>query len=130
MIHSIYYGPPEEAEQHLKPFSDLGPMIHNVMTVPQTELAPPDHGSCTPNQRINIYTLALRQIDVSAFEDFLEHMIDLWNRYPDYDGRLLVERYGTGAVVAVPRDSTVYPWRDATALMFVLFPSCRMVPVR
>lgn len=87
------------------------------MTVPQTDLLPPDHGSCTPNQRINIYTIALKQITPSTFEGFYEHMVDLWTRYPDYDGRLLIERYAKGAVNAVPHDLTVYPWRDAVALM-------------
>lgn len=87
--------------------------MQNVATVLQPQAFPPDHGSCQPNQRINVYTIALRQVHPPTFEDFYYHMVDLWRQYPDYDGRLLVQRYSP----ACNGDSVAYPWRDAIAQM-------------
>lgn len=117
VIHAVYFGPRDEGEKYLEPFVKMGPLVRNIVTVPQTDLFPPDHGSCEPNQRINVYTLALKQIHTATFEAFYGNMVDLWQRFPDYDGRLLIERYPGGKVAAVPREETAYPWRDAVALM-------------
>ncbi|KEY70387.1 hypothetical protein S7711_09361 [Stachybotrys chartarum IBT 7711] len=113
VIHALYFGPAEEGTQQLKHFFDLQPIVQNVVTVLQTQAFPPDHGSCQPNQRINVYTIALRQVHPPTFEEFYYHMVDLWRRYPDYDGRLLVQRYSP----ASNGDSVAYPWRDAIAQM-------------
>jgi len=85
--------------------------------MPQSEMFPPDHGSCLPDQRINIYTMALKQFDPPTFDEFYPRMVDFWQQHPEYDGRLLIQRFPNDAVVAVPDAETVYPWRDAIANM-------------
>jgi fumiquinazoline A oxidase len=85
--------------------------------VPQTALFPADHGACLPNQRINLYTVALRRIDPPVFLSFFTTLVDLWERYPDYNGRLLIERYATDGASKVKAEETAYPWRDAKVHM-------------
>ncbi|KAK3324852.1 hypothetical protein B0H66DRAFT_471114 [Apodospora peruviana] len=115
VLHAVFFGPREEGEKYLEPFQKLGPIASNIAMVPQTALFPADHGACLPNQRINLYTVALKKIHPPSFESFYGHLVDMWHRYPDYEGRLLIERYGKDGTTAVPSDSTAYPWRDAIA---------------
>ena len=85
--------------------------------VPQSQMFPPDHGSCTPNQHINVYTLALKQIDPPTFDSFYTRIMEMWQKYPDYQGRLLIERFPNDAVKAVPDAETAFAWRDAIVFM-------------
>ena len=71
-----------------------------------------DNGACTPNQHINIYTVGLKQMHVPTFEAVFSNMTDFWYEYPDYQGRLLLQRYSNEAVQAVPAHSTAYGQRD------------------
>lgn len=117
VLHAVYFGPREDGEAYLEPFKDLGPLVSNIAMIPQNTMFPSDHGTCVPNQRINLYTLALKQFDPPTFDSFYARLTDFWREYPDYQGRLLIQRFSNDAVAAVPDAETAYPWRDAIAHM-------------
>lgn len=119
VLHAVYFGPQAEGEKLLEPFWSLSPIISNVVNIPQTAMFPADHGACTTNQRINLYTVALKKIDTPTFVSFYADLVDLWHRYPDYEGRLLIERFAKDGPASVPLDSTAYPWREAIVHMYV-----------
>lgn len=76
-----------------------------------------NNGACVPNQHINIYTVALKQIHVPTFESFFAKLDDFWRAFPDYQGRLLLQKYGTDAVVDVPDEESAYAHREVTTFM-------------
>ncbi|KAK9772990.1 putative FAD-binding PCMH-type domain-containing protein [Seiridium cardinale] len=117
VVHAVYFGPQTDGEKLLQPFRDLGPLVSNIGMVQQNEMFPADHGACVPNQRINLYTVAFRQTDPPSLESYYAHLVDMWQSWPDYDGRLLIMRYATDTALTVPDSDTAYPWRDAIAHM-------------
>jgi fumiquinazoline A oxidase len=99
----------------LEPFKKLGPTNITVQSGPQSLLFPPILGSCTPNQHINIYSVALTHTDPNTFDSVFQEMDNFWQQHSDYQGRLLIQRFPNDAVVAVPDNETAYPWRNAVA---------------
>ena len=76
-----------------------------------------DNGACTPNQHINIYTLGLKVIDPKTFESFFASLNDFWVANPDFQGRLLLQRFPNQAVQAIPDAETAYGHRDVKTYM-------------
>lgn len=115
VMHAVYFGPQDEGEGYLGVFSRINHLATSVRMVPQSALFPADHGACQPNQRINLYTTALMQIEPKVFGNLFESLVEMWHRYPDYEGRLLIERYATNGAMQKPIEATAYPWRRAVA---------------
>ncbi len=76
-----------------------------------------DNGACVPNQHINIYTVGLKQIHPPVFESFFANLTDFWVANPDFQGRLLLQRYPNQALQAVPDAETAYAYRDIKTYM-------------
>ena len=127
-LNAVYFGPQEEGEPYLAPFKALGPVRSNISMVPGNEIMDAaffnffgnDNGACLPNQHINIYTIALRQIDSEKLELFFTNLTNFWIANPNFQGRLLLQRYSNQAVQAVPDDETAYAFRDTKTYMWVL----------
>ncbi|KAK3995182.1 hypothetical protein QBC44DRAFT_320654 [Cladorrhinum sp. PSN332] len=124
-VNAVYYGALDEALPHLKPFDTLNPVMRNISSVPAQGIMDAaffnffgnDNGACTPNQHINIFTVALKKFDAQTFEGVFEKMNKFWRAYPDYQGRLLMQRYSTEGPMRVPDESTAYPNRDVKTYM-------------
>lgn len=83
---------------------------------PQNLLFPNIFGSCTPNQHINIYTVAITETDPATLETVFDDFQTMWTTYSGYQGRLLIQRFPNDAVVgSVSENATAFPWRDAVA---------------
>ncbi|EAU36707.1 predicted protein [Aspergillus terreus NIH2624] len=124
-VNAVFFGPLEEALPHLQPFESLQPEMKNVSSIPAEQMMDAaffsffgmDNGACTPNQHINIYTVALRQIHAPTFQSFYSKLVDFWNANPTYQGRLLIQRYSNEGPMAVPDDATAYAYRDVKTYM-------------
>jgi hypothetical protein len=124
-VNVIYYGPQGEGEKFTQPFKDLQPTMFNVSMVSADNIMDAaffnsfgqDNGACTPNQHINIYTMALKQIHIPTFESFFLELVDFWKKYPDFQGRFLLQRYANNGPRAVPDTATAYGYRDAQLVM-------------
>lgn len=124
-INIIFYGPQEEGEPFTKPFKDLQPVMSNISMVPADNIMEAaffnsfgqDNGACTPNQHINIYTMALKEIHTPTFEDFFLKLVDFWKANPGFQGRFLMQRYASDGPRAVPDSETAFGYRDAQLFM-------------
>ncbi|KAL8992184.1 MAG: hypothetical protein Q9169_007296 [Polycauliona sp. 2 TL-2023] len=124
-VNAIYYGPREEGEVYLKAFKDLQPTKSNISMVPAHDIMDAayfrsfgqDNGACTPNQHINIYSMALKRIHTPTFESFFARLVDFWKAYPGFQGRWLLQRYATQGPRAVSDSETAYGLRDAQLYM-------------
>ncbi|KAK3683408.1 hypothetical protein B0T22DRAFT_519299 [Podospora appendiculata] len=86
-----------------------------IAMTPQKDLYPPIQGSCDPNQHINLYSLAVAKLDPAALQAAYGDMVNMWQSYPGYQGRMLIQRFPNDAVAKAPWYETAYPWRDAIA---------------
>lgn len=124
-VNAVFYGALEEAEPFLEPFKSLKPDMSNISSVPAEGIMDAaffnsfgqDNGACTPNQHINIYTVALKRIHPPTLEAFFSKLVNFWHANPDYQGRLLMQRYSTDGPMAVRDEATAYAYRDAKAYM-------------
>ena len=121
-VNAVFYGPMEQALLHLQPIIDIGPAVQNISMVPwNRELDAAffnvQNGACIRRSRVNIYSLGIRETDVATWESHFNDLAGFYVRYPEYQGRLLVQRYSNQAALAVPDDRTAYAYRDATIQM-------------
>lgn len=124
-VNAIYFGPQKEGEPFVEPFKRLGPTMSNISMVPGDGYMDAaffrffggDNGACTPNQHINIYTIALKQTHAPTFESFFGNLTKFWEDNPDYQGRLLMQRYPNDGPSMVPDDATAFPYRDVKTFM-------------
>lgn len=124
-VNAIYYGDLGEARPFLEPFQSLKPERSNISSVPAEEIMDAaffnffgmDNGACTPNQHVNIYTVSLKRFDAQTFEAFFSKLVDFWHANPNYQGRLLMQRYSNEGPMAVDDDATAYAYRDVKTFM-------------
>ncbi|PYH98414.1 FAD binding domain protein [Aspergillus ellipticus CBS 707.79] len=120
LVNAIYYGPEAHAQELLGPFTTLASLATRTVTVPWNALlnttffglAAQEGGACTKNQGVNIYSIGLNRTEVPAFETYMEQLLQFYRQHPTYDGRFLVQRYPTQAVLATPDGETAYPHRE------------------
>lgn len=121
-VNAVFYGALAAAQPFLNPFKSMNPERSNISTVLAVDIMDAaffnffgqDNGACTPNQHINIYTVALKSIHPPTFEAFFSRMVQFWHANPDYQGRLLMQRYSTDGPKAIADDATAYAHRDVT----------------
>ncbi|KAL3461912.1 hypothetical protein BJX64DRAFT_299902 [Aspergillus heterothallicus] len=124
-VNAIYYGPQSDGEPLVQPFIDLNPTMSNISTVTSRQLMDAaffsffggNNGACIPNQHINIYTVGLKQIHTRTFESFFNDLDGFWREYPDYQGRLLLQRYANDAVIDIPDEDSAYGQRQVRTFM-------------
>ncbi|KAK9860742.1 hypothetical protein MYU51_005963 [Penicillium brevicompactum] len=115
VLNAIYFGPREEGESYLEQFRKLGPLRDMVQMVPQNTLFPPVLGSCTPGQKVNIQSVAVKRTDPETLDSVFADMNQFWHEHTGYQGRLLIPRFANDATAGVKDNETSYPWRDAIA---------------
>jgi hypothetical protein len=124
-VNAIYYGSKDEGENFVKPLQDLAPVMANVSMVPAWDIIDAaffrsfgqDNGACTPNQHINIYSVALKQIDTPTFSSFYAKLVEFWTAHPTFQGRWLLQRYATNGPLATPDEDSAYAFRHAKMFM-------------
>ncbi|KAL4926725.1 FAD-binding oxidoreductase [Aspergillus undulatus] len=96
-VNAVFFGSLEEALPYLQPFESLQPQM---MDAAFFNFFGMDNGACTPNQHINIYTVALKQFHAPTFLSFYSRL-----------------RYSNEGPMAVPDDATAYAFRDVKTYM-------------
>ncbi|KAJ9148278.1 FAD binding domain family protein [Pleurostoma richardsiae] len=119
-VNAAYFGPQAEALPHLQPLIDLGPVMSNISTVPLNEELGAQffgisagNGACDTGNIVNVYGLALKHTDASAWETHFNDLTSFFHEYPEYEGRVLIQRFPNQAAVAVADSATAYPHREA-----------------
>jgi len=118
IVNANYFGPQEEGLSYLQPFIDLKPVIQSVKMVNWTGVFADayfglDTTGCVKGQYVNAYTEALKQTDVDTLESFFADLSDFSaTNFPSIRASLVIHRFPTQAVLAVPDNDTVYPYRD------------------
>ncbi|KAI4236998.1 MAG: hypothetical protein LQ349_002185 [Xanthoria aureola] len=118
ILDVTYPGSKDKFLQLVKPFTDLKPAYTEVQTLPWNRLLRQvgfqlNDLVCIKEQQHSLYSVGTRNLSspdyISAFAKYDRLFAD----YPDTRfSTLELEVFPTQAVVAVPRDSTAYPWRD------------------
>lgn len=126
-VNTIFYGPEAEGLEIVKPFVDLQPAMANATMVPAYDIIDAaffrsfgqDNGACTPNQHINIYSVALKEIHTPTFQNFFNDIVEFWIANPGFQGRWLMQRYATNAALETKDEDSAYGLRHTKMFMYV-----------
>lgn len=105
----------------LQPFYDLDPFFSAESVVSwakvyDTALLGSDAMNCLPGLVHSPYGSVMKNISVPTMIRSFERMAKFYTDYPA--GRMTsatYQRAGNEATLAIPEESTAYPWRDAEA---------------
>lgn len=124
-VNAIFYGPLKEGKKHVEAFEKMSPIMTNVSMVPAWDIIDAaffrsfgqDNGACKPNQHINIYSVALKQMHRPTFESFFAELVEFWKANPAFQGRWLMQRYSTDGARKVADVDSAYGYRHAKMFM-------------
>ncbi|EHK44434.1 hypothetical protein TRIATDRAFT_36827 [Trichoderma atroviride IMI 206040] len=121
-VNVIYFGTVDEAMPHLEPLIAMNPTNKNISMVPWNEEISQAYfgvagNACTANNRVNIYHAALKQTHVPTWESYFANLTQFYLDYPAYAGRVVIQKYSSEAVAAVPDSQTAYPLRDTKTMV-------------
>jgi hypothetical protein len=119
-----YIGALADAQPHIDKALALGPVSTTVIddTVPVMNDAL-SGGACTNGRHQRIHTIGLNRTDVDTFEDVFAEMDVFYKANPEYNGRVIFQRYSNEVALQTPVSATSYPWRDIkTYLLVTLLP--------
>ncbi|KAL9005330.1 MAG: hypothetical protein Q9188_001894 [Gyalolechia gomerana] len=120
-----YPGPKDKFLELVKPFSDLKPAYTEFQTVPWNRLLRQlgfqlNDLVCIKEMQHSMYSVATKNLSSPDYIAAFAAYDKLYADYPDTRGSTLeIEFFPTQAVVAVPLDSTAYPWRDVEAQVMI-----------
>ncbi|KAH7312657.1 hypothetical protein B0I35DRAFT_356287 [Stachybotrys elegans] len=123
----LFFGPRDEGMALLEPIYALNPFFtaESVVSwsrVYQTALLGSDGLNCLPGLVHTPYGSVMKNISVPSMIRSFDKMAKFYQDYPA--GRMTsatYQRAGNEATLAIPEESTAYPWRDASAYQYVLF---------
>lgn len=123
-MNANYFGPQDEGLSYLSPFIALNPVQSSIAMVPWTEVISTsyfgfDSRACAPGQHVNVYSMGLKQTEVSTFETFLANLLDFSNQQQDIHAVFVIHRWPTQAVLEVPDRETAYPHRQLKMHVYV-----------
>ena len=119
----MYIGPKEEGLKVLAPVLALNPSASNIQTVPWNQLVTIAAGGadaliCPKNESHNTYWTTLRNLSGSTFQESFDKLNTFYKTYPSGRATTInLETFPNQATLAVPDDSSAYPWRDALGHM-------------
>lgn len=121
-VNVIYFGTVDEAMPYLEPLIAMNPTNTNISMVPWNEEISQAYfgvagNACTANNRVNIYHAALKQTHVPTWESYFANLTQFYLDYPAYAGRVVIQKYSSEAVAAVPDSQTAYPLRDTKTMV-------------
>ncbi|KAI1744616.1 Glucooligosaccharide oxidase [Xylaria scruposa] len=114
-----YIGPEKKGRELMAPVLALNPIVQNITIVPWNQIIRvqgfgTDASLCIPNKNLLSYTLNVEQLSVPSFEQSYQDFSEFFAKYPGgRNSSALFETFPNTAVVALPVDSTSYPWRSA-----------------
>lgn len=117
----MYAGPSVEGEKLLQPFIDLKPTAQRISTVPwnrylATALFESEPFFCAKGDVHSIYSAGVKNFDVETHISAFNELAQFYSTTPAArESSILIEFFANQAVVAVPSESTAYPWRDIQA---------------
>ncbi|KAL8940821.1 MAG: hypothetical protein Q9216_002610 [Gyalolechia sp. 2 TL-2023] len=120
-----YPGPKDKFLELVKPFSDLNPAYTEFQTIPWNRLLRQlgfqlNDLVCIKEQQHSMYSVATKNLSAPDYIAAFAGYDKLYADYPDTRGSTLeIEIFPTQAVLAVPLDSTAYPWRDVEAQVMI-----------
>ncbi|KAL9595232.1 MAG: hypothetical protein Q9219_006566 [cf. Caloplaca sp. 3 TL-2023] len=120
-----YPGPKESFLKLIKPFTDLKPAYTELQTVPWNRLLRQlgfqlNDLVCIKQQQHSMYSVATKNLSSPDYITAFAKYDQLYAEYPETRGSTLeIEFFATQAVLAVPYDSTAYPWRDVQAQVMI-----------
>ncbi|KAI5918786.1 hypothetical protein F4810DRAFT_690548 [Camillea tinctor] len=121
----VYYGPEDEGRQAMAPIFALNPPIVGVSVVPWNQLlnvAGFGVDLCEKNAIRNIHSANIKSFSASTYIEIFDKMATFYAAYPDAAMSIIqMETFPNQAAVAIPDDSTAYPWRDALGNMIIIF---------
>ena len=109
----------------IKVFTDLKPAVQVINTIPWNRLLVDTGfglgaGVCVKGMQHSMYSVATKQLSAPDYIDAFRKYKDLYDQYPETRASTLeIEVFPHQAVVAVPLDSTAYPWRDVEAQVMI-----------
>ncbi|KAL8991190.1 MAG: hypothetical protein Q9177_000338 [Variospora cf. flavescens] len=117
ILNIIYFGAKERAQPYIDPFLKLGPTKTNITMVPWNKLYAylffgGNSTACRKNQYLSSAGQGLRRTDPATFETFFGDMTNFLRQYKAIAGTFVATRFPNQAVLAVPDESTAYPYRD------------------
>ncbi|KAK8080847.1 hypothetical protein PG997_008665 [Apiospora hydei] len=119
-----YAGAAEEAEELLEPFNAIPAAASDQGDVPYPQIASRqgtgvNETLCAPSRKHIFSTAGLIEYNITIEREIYHTFAQMVERYPDLKTTHIVhEGYSTEAVQKVPSDSTAYPLRNDTLLMF------------
>ena len=125
LLNAVYPGPLDTFKELIKPFTDLKPAVQVINTIPWNRILV-DAGFglvsavCVKGQQHSLYSVATKKLSVPDYISAFGKYKDLYERFPETRASTLeIEIFPTQGVVAVPLDSTAYPWRDVEAQVMI-----------
>lgn len=119
----VYFGPEEQAQQYLQPFYDIGPVAKNFTVVPWNTLYAALYfgdpsTACTENNHLFNGGAAVTHTDVDAFVKYTNRFTSFWHDHPGVSPSLVISRFPTQGVRAVPDEETAFPYRDINTHLY------------
>lgn len=114
----MFIGPEDEGREFLSPILDLQPSIAMLSYVPWNKLIETAGGGqgamlCEARAPRSLFTGQMRKYTASTLQETFDKISTLWETYPGLAHTSLnFEAFPNHAVVAVPDETTAYPWRD------------------
>ena len=121
VVYAItYIGTLADAQPHIDKALALGPVSSTVIddTVPVMNDAL-SGGACTNGRHQRIHTIGLNRTDVDTFEDVFSEMDVFYKANPEYNGRVIFQRYSNEVALQKPVSATSFPWRDIKTYLLV-----------
>ena len=126
LLDISYPGPKDKFTELIKPFTDLKPAFTQRQDdVPWKILLTQlgfhlDIPVCIKMEQHSMYSVATKHLSSPDYIYAFNQYDKLFNEYPETRGSTLeIEFFPNQAVVAVPLDSTAYPWRDVQAQVMI-----------
>lgn len=121
MLSTVYAGYEEEAREVWAPILALGPTYSNIQQITWNQISDltsfglDQTAWCATDQIYAIFGVNLRNNSVDTWIANYNQMVNFWAETPEArDSVIVFETWPIQATVAVPENTTAYPWRETT----------------
>lgn len=125
---SFYYaGPADEAEELLKPFNAIGAVAEDIFDASYPGVSSLTDGDCS-GAPIVLASVLTVEYNVTAERALYDVYVAKVAQYPELAATAYAwhEGYATAGYQAVPSDSTAFPHREESHIMYVVTHMCNM----
>ncbi|KZF25316.1 FAD-dependent oxidase [Xylona heveae TC161] len=121
-VNAVYAGPEDAGRAAVQPFVDQGPLVQNFTVVPWNKLIQTagfgftGPAICEKGNRRSQWAAGVINIDPPTYVSVLKQFEEMITEYPAaIDSSVDFQLLPNQAAVAVPDDTTAYPYRDFIA---------------